>query len=154
MNQQQQVLVRASFAKLTPQADAVAAGFYARLFESDPELRPLFKGDMSRQGMLLMTMIGTAVDNLHQLETILPAVRGLGQRHAAYGVKDADYDTVAGALLATLAQSLGSDFTPEVRDAWTTCYLTLAGAMKAAAAEVVGPRPADGHASPGSARAA
>ena len=37
-------------------------------------------------------------------------------------VKAADYDTVAGALLATLEQALGSEFTPAVRDAWVAYY--------------------------------
>jgi hypothetical protein len=85
---------------------------------SHPTLRPLFKGDMVVQGSLLMTMIETAVENVHQLDQILPAVRDLGRRHAGYGVKAADYDTVAGALLGTLEQALGSEFTPAVRDAW------------------------------------
>src|SRR5215831_13234871 len=54
-------------------------------------------------------------------------------RHAGYGVKAADYDTVAGALLGTLEQALGSEFTLAVRDAWAAYYQTLAGEMKAAA---------------------
>jgi hemoglobin-like flavoprotein len=60
-------------------------------------------------------------------------LRLLGRRHAGYGVNAADYDTVAGALLGTLEQALGSEFTPAVRDAWVTYYQTLAGEMKAAA---------------------
>ena len=48
-------------------------------------------------------------------------------------VKAADYDTVAGALLGTLEQALGSEFTPAMRDAWVAYYQTLAGEMKAAA---------------------
>jgi hemoglobin-like flavoprotein len=93
----------------------------------------LFKGDMVVQGRLLMTMIETAVENVHQLDQILPAVRDLGRRHASYGVEAADYDTVAGALLGMLEQALGSAFTLAVRDAWVAYYQTLAGEMKAAA---------------------
>src|SRR5262249_5497997 len=93
------------------------AMFYDRLFATDPRLRPLFKGDMGVQGRLLMTMIETAVENVHQLDQILPAVRDLGRRHAGYGVKTADYETVAGALLGTLEQALGPEFTPAVREA-------------------------------------
>ena len=132
MDQQQQRLVRASFAKVAPIADTVAAMFYERLFATDPTLRSLFKGDMVVQGRLLMTILETAVENAHQLDQILPAVRDLGRRHA-HGVKAADYDTVAGALLGTLQQALGSEFTPAVRDAWVAWYQTLAGEMKAAA---------------------
>jgi hypothetical protein len=52
MDQEQQHLVRASFAKVAPIADAAAAMFYNRRFATDPTLRPLFKGDMVVQGRL------------------------------------------------------------------------------------------------------
>lgn len=131
MDQEQQHLVRASFAKVAPIADTAAAMFYDRLFAIDPTLRPLFKGDMVVQGRLLMTMIETAVENVHQLDQILPAVRDLGRRHAGYGVKAADYDTVAGALLGTLEHALGAEFTPALRDAWVAYYQTLARERRA-----------------------
>ena len=133
MDQEQQRLVRASFAKVAPIAHTAAAMFYQRLFATDPTVRSLFKGDIMVQGRLLMTMLATAVENVHQLDQILPAVRELGRRHAGYGVKAADYDTVAGALLGTLEQALGPEFTPAVRDAWVAYYQALAGEMKATA---------------------
>jgi hemoglobin-like flavoprotein len=134
MTPEQQTLVGGSFAKVAPIAAQAAAMFYDRLFALDPALRPLFKGDMTEQGQKLMAMIGTAVANLHRLGDIVPAVRDLGKRHGGYGVKDADYDTVAGALLWTLEQGLGADFTPATRDAWVACYGVLAREMKTAAA--------------------
>jgi len=133
MNQRQIELVRASFAKLPQDAEAVGTLFYALLFKIDPELKPLFRGDMGRQSQLLVTMIASAVENLDRLELVLSAVRELGRRHAGYGVKEADYDTVETALLLTLAQALGNEFTAEVRQAWITCYRTLADVMKTAA---------------------
>jgi hemoglobin-like flavoprotein len=135
MTPEQKTLVRESFAKVAPIAPAAAAMFYDRLFVLDPSLRALFKGDMTEQGRKLMTMIGTAVANLNRLEDIVPAVRDLGRRHAGYGVSDANYDTVATALLWTLEQGLGDDFTPAAKDAWVACYGVLSGEMKAAAAE-------------------
>jgi hemoglobin-like flavoprotein len=53
----------------------------------------------------------------------------LGQRHAGYGVKEQDYETVGQALLWTLEQGLGAGFTPDVREAWTTLYQLVAGVM-------------------------
>jgi hemoglobin-like flavoprotein len=134
MTPEQITLVRDSFAKVAPIAPAAATMFYDRLFVLNPALRPLFKGDMAEQGRKLMAMIGTAVANLDRLGEILPAVQALGRRHAAYGVSPGDYDTVASALLWTLEQGLGADFTPAARDAWTSCYVVLAGEMQAAAA--------------------
>ncbi len=134
MTPDQKHLVRDSFAKVAPIAPTAAELFYGRLFELDPGLRPLFKGDMKEQGRKLMAMIATAVAGLDKLDTIVPAVRALGARHAGYGVIDAHYDTVAAALLWTLEQGLGPDFTPATKDAWVACYTLLAGQMKEAAA--------------------
>ena len=134
MTPDQQTLVRDSFAKVAPIAPAAAELFYGHLFELDPSLKPMFKGDMAAQGRLLMTMIGTAVANVNRLETVVPAVRALGARHKGYGVQDSHYDTVAAALLWTLGQGLGDDFTPACKDAWVALYTVVAGQMKDAAA--------------------
>jgi len=128
-----QRLVRNSFARIAPNAEATAGVFYDRLFALDPSLRSLFKDDMADQGRKLMTVIGTAVANLHRLETIVPTVQALGQRHIGYGVKPTHYQTVAAALLWTLERGLGDEFTPETRRAWVECYTTLASTMQQAA---------------------
>jgi hemoglobin-like flavoprotein len=51
-------------------------------------------------------------------------------------VEDTHYDTVGSALLWTFEKGLGDAFTQEVKEAWTTIYTLLAGAMKEAAAQV------------------
>ncbi|HUZ65435.1 MAG TPA: globin family protein [Acetobacteraceae bacterium] len=134
MTPEQTRLIQENFARIAPIAPAAAAMFYDRLFTLDPALRPLFKGDLVEQGRKLMAMIAPAVNNLHNLDAILPAVRDLGRRHAGYGVAPAHYDTVAKALLWTLEQGLGADSTPAARVAWAQCYSTLAGEMMAASA--------------------
>ena len=134
MTPESQRLVRESFAKVAPIAPTAAAMFYDRLFVLDPQLRPLFKGDMAEQGRKLIGMIGTAVANLGDLDAIVPAVRDLGRRHAGYGVQHSHYDTVATALIWTLEQGLGDDFTPATRQAWLEAYTSLAGTMQQEAA--------------------
>jgi hemoglobin-like flavoprotein len=135
MTPAQKQLVQASFARLAPSADAVAEMFYRELFALDPGLRKLFRGDLARQGQKLMSMLSTAIANLDRLQAIVPAVRDLGRRHAGYGVEPADYQTIARALIATLEQGLGSDFTPALRDAWASCYRVLAGEMMVGSSE-------------------
>jgi hemoglobin-like flavoprotein len=136
MTPEQKTLVQKSFQQVLPIADVAAELFYGRLFELDPSLRHLFRGDLKEQGRALMSMIKVAVAGLNNLEKIVPAVQGLGRRHATYGVTDAHYDTVAAALLWTLEQGLGEAFTPEVKAAWVEVYTILATTMKEAAAEV------------------
>jgi hemoglobin-like flavoprotein len=125
--------VKTSWAKVAPIADQAAILFYDKLFALDPSLRPLFKPDLTEQRKLLMTMLGAAVGGLGSLDTIVPAVQALGRRHKNYGVTDAHYGTVGQALLWTLEQGLGDEFTPEVRDAWTAAYGLLSGTMQTAA---------------------
>jgi len=134
MTPAQKALVQASFKDVMAIRDAAAALFYGRLFEIDPALRPLFKGDIEQQGRLLMAMIGTAVAGLDDLDALVSAVRALGVRHKRYGVTDKDYDTVATALLWTLERGLGDGFTPAVKDAWAAVYGVLAATMRQAAA--------------------
>ena len=129
----QVALVQESWKQVAPISDAAAGLFYGKLFELDPSLSKLFKGDMTEQGRKLMTMIGGAVAGLSSLDQLVPTVQALGRRHAGYGVRDADYDTVATALVWTLGEGLGDAFTPEVKAAWIETYGLLASTMKDAA---------------------
>lgn len=132
MTPEQIASVRDSFGKVAPIADQAAALFYGRLFETAPETRALFKSDISEQGRKLMATLAVVVRGLDDLPSLMPAVTRLAERHASYGVAAAHYVPVGAALLWTLEQGLGEGFTPEVKDAWTTAYGTLSGAMIAA----------------------
>lgn len=136
MTPEQVALIKGSWEKVLPISETAAELFYGKLFELDADLKPLFKGDMKEQGAKLMKMINTVVNSLDKLDTIVPAVQSLGERHVGYGVKDEHYDTVAAALLWTLGQGLGDDFTDEVKEAWTAAYVILATTMKEAASKV------------------
>jgi hemoglobin-like flavoprotein len=134
---EQKRLVQETFATIAPIADDAAALFYRRLFEIDPSLQRMFRGDMAEQRKRLMQMIAVAVRGLDRLGELVPAVQDLGRRHAGYGVEDRHYDTVAEALLWTLEKGLGSAFTPAARGAWTAVYGILATTMKTAAREAL-----------------
>ncbi len=129
MTPEQKVLVQTSFAKVAPIADQAAVLFYDDLFQRDPSLRTLFKGDMAEQRRKLMQMLATAVAHLNDWDKIANAVRELGRRHIGYGVKPPQYETVGAALIATLEKGLGGDFTPEIREAWVACYGTVTAEM-------------------------
>ena len=115
--------------EITPQTGEL---FYQNLFTADPSLKSLFKGDMNKQGKKLMHMFNVAVVMLNKFEVLVPILQGLGQNHVYYGVQESHYQTVGVALLKTLEQGLGEDFTPEVKDAWTEVYGVMADVMIAA----------------------
>jgi hemoglobin-like flavoprotein len=133
MNPQEIELVKSSFAKVAPIADAAAVIFYDELFERDPKLRSLFAEDMTEQRRKLMMMLGTAVNGLDDWGSVAGHVSTLGERHVSYGVTSDDYDTVGAALIETLSKGLGDEFTPDVREAWIACYTVVSGAMLDAA---------------------
>lgn len=132
MNQETITLVQTSWKQVVPIAPQAAALFYDNLFSADPSLKSLFRGNMDEQGKKLMQMIGAAVGKLDDLDTLVPILQGLAKRHVGYGVQDAHYQTVGGALLKTLGQGLGDQFTPEVQQAWTSVYGLMVDVMIAA----------------------
>ena len=128
-------LVKESWAKVVPIQETAAELFYGKLFELDPSVKPMFKGDMKEQGRKLMAILNTAVNALDKLDTIVPAIQDMGKRHVDYGVKDEHYDTVGEALIWTLDAGLKDAFTEETKAAWVGVYTLVADTMKAAAAE-------------------
>jgi len=133
MTPEQIAVVQESFEQVATIADQAAELFYRHLFALDPQLLRLFPSDMHTQGRKLMQMMGLAVYGLNSPDVLIPAVRALGRRHVAYGVEAKDYETVGKALIWTLEQRLGADFTPPVREAWLATYQLLAQTMQQAA---------------------
>lgn len=133
MTPQQIELVQSSFAKVAPISDQAAAIFYEKLFALNPDVRALFKSDLSEQGRKLMATLGVVVKGLDAPEKILPVAGELARRHVDYGVRPEHYALVGEALLITLNIGLGDDFTHETRDAWATAYGVLSDHMIAAA---------------------
>jgi hemoglobin-like flavoprotein len=141
-------LVKESFLFIKPMQETAADLFYARLFELDPALRALFKNDMKEQGRKLVFMISTAVSSLHNPDKLIPAVRDLGSRHRGYGVTEQHFETVGNALIWTLSRGMGSQFTPETREAWTKVYTVLSEVMKSAMVERATPENRTGAVAP------
>ena len=123
-------LVTDTWKMVTTIADTAATLFYDKLFELDPALRPLFPSDLTEQKKKLLMTLSFAVGSLNNPDTLLPAVRALGKRHAGYGVKDEHFDTVGAALLWTLEKGLGDAWNSDVADAWATVYGVVASTMK------------------------
>jgi len=125
-------LVQDSWAKVVPIADDAMVIFYDKLMERNPSLKAIFPQDeekMAGQRNKLRDMLVVAVQGLNDLNTLVPALQGLGRRHVDYGVEPRHYDDVGAALLGTLEAGLGDAFTPEVKGAWTEVYGVMAKTM-------------------------
>lgn len=106
--------------------------FYGKLFYDNPPLRKLFPENMDEQYRKLMNMLNRIVARLDDFDSIKAELQAVGKRHVAYGVRPELYGPVGIALLWTLQQGLGSDWTPEARLAWQTCYAKIAIIMQEA----------------------
>lgn len=128
-------LVQQTWSQIDKPPEDLGRLFYTRLFELEPDLRPLFSTDLAAQARSLMKMLSLVVSGLDRLDTLIPAVKALGLRHQGYGVAAAHYDLVGAALVWMLQQELGDAFTHSVRRAWSDAYQILAGVMLDAVAE-------------------
>lgn len=122
-------LLAMSFARISANKNDAATIFYARLFTTAPHLRSMFRPDLEEQKHKLMLSLAQIVD-FHRVgcdpERFLTR---LGQGHRAYGVQKQHFAAVGDALIFTLAQILGDDFTPELRTAWLVAFDEVSSSM-------------------------
>lgn len=140
MTPEQITLVQSSFERLGPRLPTMATRFYQELFARDPALRPLFTTPLAQQEVRFAEKLTEIVRAMLRLDELLTHTRALGARHAGYGVRAADYQTLGGALLAALAAELGDSFDAPTSEAWALAYNLVAETMLegAAAARPIG----------------
>ncbi|PPS43334.1 globin family protein [Chroococcidiopsis sp. TS-821] len=119
-----------SFERVKPYANEFAASFYNNLLTDYPQLQPLFaKTDMQQQHQKLIMSLILVIGNLRNPEILKVTLQNLGARHVSYGTLQQHYPMVGAALLKTFESYLGTDWTPEVKQAWTDAYEVLANMM-------------------------
>lgn len=130
MNEKQIILVKRSW-KLIRDIDPKKVGdvFYSKLFLDHPELRRMFPRNMEDQYKKLIDMLSSVVARLDHIDELSSDIAAMAQRHHSYGVKEYHYKMVGDALLWTLQQGMGKDWTEELAAAWSACYGELAAAM-------------------------
>ena len=143
MTPQHEALVRESWRRFEPFAEDWAAIFYRRLFQLHPASRAWFAGtEMLTQRRKFSQMLGWMVHSLGNPERLVSEVARLARRHHAYGVRDSDYPSASAALLWTLEQAFGAEWTPELQAAWAEAVLLFSWVMRRAALKATGEFPA------------
>src|SRR5215211_8310024 len=129
-------LLETSFDLIAPHGDTLMDTFYARLFAAAPAVKPFFAStDLRRQkGMLLSTLV-LLRKSLRNLDAIVPALRGLGARHVAYGARPEHYPVVGEVLIASMAEVAGPAWRPDYERAWVAAFTVVAAAMCEGAAD-------------------
>ena len=130
-------LLRSSFATLQPSADSLARRFYARLFATYPQLRPMFGAtDFSEQRRKLMASVAAVVAMADRPEPLEPVLAVMGRQHGALGVQPQHYEYVAASMLAAMADECGEAWTPELAQTWDAALRFVSSRKLAAHAPV------------------
>lgn len=99
------------------------ARFYRRLFQSHPELAPMFsRNSPGAQQKMFAQKLAAIVDAVEDSDALRTELSAVARSHASYGVKPEMYDWVGAALLATLEEAVARDWTPDADRAWRKAY--------------------------------
>jgi hemoglobin-like flavoprotein len=122
-------LLRRSFDAAMRAPERFGDGFYARLFELAPQVRPLFPADLKAQRQKLLQALTVLVRGLDQPQAMVPMLRLLGARHVGYGAQPAHFAAVGEALIDALDRFGETPLDGASRDAWTRLYGWIAATM-------------------------
>ena len=123
-------LLETSFQRIAPRGEAFVTAFYERLFTNYPQTRAFFAStDMKEQRKKLLGALALVIQNLRKPEVLASALKGLDQRHVAYGVRPEHYPIVGAVLLDTFADFLGERWTPIYHNAWAQAYQAVCALM-------------------------
>ena len=132
-------LLRSSFDLVVEREPIVTARFYEHLFENHPEVKPMFsRNKPEAQQKMLQEALVAVLDRIEDGAWLTETLGAMGRKHVGYGVRDEMYDWVGEALLQTLAEIAGDDWSDDLHEAWAAAFgairdLMLAGAKEAAA---------------------
>jgi hemoglobin-like flavoprotein len=127
-------LLRSSFNLVLEREPEITHRFYDHLFEKYPQARPLFgRNSRQQQEKMLAQALVAVVEHLEDADWLTRELGELGAKHVGYGVSEEMYGWVGDALLTTLGEVAGREWTPELRAAWTEAYGAIAALMQAGA---------------------
>jgi hemoglobin-like flavoprotein len=119
-----------SLGLVAPRGDRLMDVFYTRLFAAAPSVKPLFAAsDFDRQKTMLLGVLTLLPRSLRDPDALIPALRRLGARHAAYGAEPGHYPIVGRVLIDSMAEVAGEAWRPGHERAWAAALDVVAGAM-------------------------
>ncbi len=121
--------IRASYARIKPEADRISHLFYEDLFRREPRLRQLFGPDLGHQGMSFMKAIEAIVQHLDRPQELDAVVEELGAIHAPFHIRPEHYRAMEDSLIDTMAYALGEHLTNPVERAWRSAFAQVGTAM-------------------------
>ncbi|ELK46469.1 NO-inducible flavohemoprotein [Halobacillus sp. BAB-2008] len=121
--------IKATVPVLAEHGGTIAGVFYRNLFQEHPELRNVFNQTHQKVGeqpKALANAVYMAAAHIDELETILPMVKQVAEKHRSLHVKPEHYPIVGEHLLGAIKEVLGDGATEEVLGAWERAYGVIA----------------------------
>ena len=131
LSPEQRLVILDSIESLREIAEPFALLLYGKLFELDPGARRLFHIDLAIQGRKLMEMLSSVAESLNDFGAMRSRLAELGRKHATYGVRAEQYETLIKAMMWSLSQALSPNFDTSARDAWRQALTIICAAMTA-----------------------
>ncbi len=125
--------LRETIAMVGDRIDVLGQDFYAQLFAIAPEARELFGAGMEVQRSRLFGALIHIIGNADDRAGLIAYLEGLGRDHRKFGVIDQHYAPMGTALILSLRNMLGDQWTHRHEQAWIHAYDTIATTMSAAA---------------------
>jgi hemoglobin-like flavoprotein len=119
MNTREIEIIKKSYKSIQPRMSRVTRVLFDRLFETNPELRPLFHSDLRDLRKKIVRKFDYVIAHLHEPEVLGPELKKLGAHHnKQFKVTQEHYNAFINALIYALSAAFGSEFTPELRKTW------------------------------------
>jgi len=129
ISERQIELVTSTFHEFSLVGNSGAIRFYERLFETAPHLSKLFDNDVERQAKMFLQALSVIVNSLSSTERAARVLKRLGDIHHSYGVEPDHYTLLGTALIETIRESLGDNFSDEANEAWTAAFRLISSVM-------------------------
>ena len=122
-------LVKATVPVLKAHGVALTTHFYARMFQHNPELKPIFnQGNQhgGKQQQTLANAVTAYAEHIDDPSVLAPVLTLVANKHASLGIRAEHYPIVGKHLLASISEVLGSAASDELIAAWAAAYGQLA----------------------------
>ena len=133
--------LRLFFAAMEPRLPAIVARTYDKMFEAQPGMARLFKGDIRQQQASFLAKLKSIVQltRSSQLwpvgtpagQTLIPQVAAFGRSHAKIGVTPAHFALMKKMMIASCKETAPASFTPAAEEALSFIFDVLAQSLTA-----------------------
>lgn len=114
-------LIKDSWNVISKSKKSVRNTFYSLMFEVDPNLESLF-----RESFLAWDSLPDSFEfmykHMENLENVTEEIKRLGLKHKTFGVKPKNFPTGKDALVKTIEQYMGPEYTEEIGSAWAKLF--------------------------------